>query len=131
MKQQQQDASSNPGPSRVPGPMLTEQDIYLFREGTHASLYRSMGCHLRTEGGARFAVWAPNAREISVIGDWNGWARGVDALQPRWDSSGIWEGDFPHVRRGQAYKYAITTRHGHVEDRADPFAFHNEIPPST
>jgi len=111
--------------------VLTEQDIYLFREGTHSTLHRHMGCHMRPEGGAHFAVWAPNAREISVIGDWNGWQRGVDTLRPRWDSSGIWEGDVPAVRRGQAYKYAITNRHGHVEDRADPFAFHNEIPPNT
>jgi 1,4-alpha-glucan branching enzyme len=110
---------------------LSEQDIYLFKEGTHAALYRRMGCQLRPEGGAHFAVWAPNAREISVIGDWNGWRRGVDLLRPRWDASGIWEADVPQVKRGQAYKYAITNRHGRVEDRADPFAFHNEVPPST
>src|SRR5512140_480175 len=112
-------------------PMLTEQDIYLFREGTHSTLFRSMGCHLRPEGGAAFAVWAPNAREISVIGDWNGWQRGVDVLKPRWDSSGIWEADVLNVQRGQTYKYAIRTTHGHVEDRADPFAFYNEVPPAT
>jgi 1,4-alpha-glucan branching enzyme len=113
--------------------MLSEQDIYLFKEGTHAALYRKLGCHLRPDarGGARFAVWAPNARAISVIGDWNGWKRGVDVLTPRWDQSGIWEGEVDGVRRGQTYKYAITNVHGHVEDRADPFAFHNEIPPHT
>ena len=113
--------------------MLTEQDIYLFREGTHAALYRQMGCHMLpgAGAGAHFAVWAPNAREISVVGDWNGWKRGADALKPRWDQSGIWEGTVAGVKRGQAYKYAITTAHGHVEDRADPFAFHNEVPPAT
>ena len=114
--------------------MLTEQDIYLFREGTHSKLHRSLGCHLLPEsegGGASFAVWAPNAREISVIGDWNGWKRGVHLMKPRWDSSGIWELHVPGVQRGQAYKYAIRTAHGHVEDRADPFAFHNEVPPAT
>src|SRR5688572_15458664 len=112
--------------------MLTEQDIYLFREGTHATLYRQLGCHmLPGAGGAHFAVWAPNARAISVAGDWNGWKRGVDELKPRWDHSGIWEGTVAKVKRGQAYKYAITTAHGHVEDRADPFAFHNEVPPAT
>ncbi len=63
---------------------LSEQDIYLFREGTHATLYQRMGCQLRPGGGAHFAVWAPNAREISVIGDWNHWTRGVDVLRPRW-----------------------------------------------
>ncbi|HET7728954.1 MAG TPA: 1,4-alpha-glucan branching protein GlgB [Usitatibacter sp.] len=111
--------------------MLTEHDIYLFREGTHSALYRGMGCQLRDGGGAHFSVWAPNAREISVIGDWNHWRRGVDVLKPRWDSSGVWEGEVAAVKRGQTYKYAITNRHGHVEDRADPFAFHNEVPPST
>ncbi|HET9652383.1 MAG TPA: 1,4-alpha-glucan branching protein GlgB, partial [Usitatibacter sp.] len=114
--------------------MLTEQDIYLFREGTHSKLYRSLGCHLLPEsegGGAQFAVWAPNARDVSIIGDWNGWKRGVDVLKPRWDSSGIWEAYVPQARRGQAYKFAIRTTHGHVEDRADPFAFFNEVPPAT
>jgi 1,4-alpha-glucan branching enzyme len=113
---------------------LSEQDIYLFKEGTHASLYRRMGCQLLPAaegGGAHFAVWAPNARAISVIGDWNGWKRGVDLLKPRWDQSGIWEAHVPAVKRGQTYKYAITTAQGHVEDRADPFAFHNEPPPAT
>ena len=110
--------------------MLTEQDIYLFREGTHASLHRSLGCHLDSDG-ARFAVWAPNARAISVMGDWNGWARGVDALKPRADHSGIWEGAVRGVKRGHTYKYALTNVHGEAEDRADPFAFHNEVPPHT
>jgi 1,4-alpha-glucan branching enzyme len=114
--------------------MLTEQDIYLFREGTHSKLYKSLGCQMLPEaegGGATFAVWAPNAREVSIIGDWNGWKRGVDVMEPRWDSSGIWELQVPNVKRGQAYKYAIRTTHGNVEDRADPFAFHNEVPPAT
>ena len=115
-----------------PMKMLTEQDIYLFREGTHAALYRQMGCHLLPDGaGAHFAVWAPNARAISVVGDWNGWRRGIDVLRPRWDHSGIWEGAIPTVKRGQGYKYAITTIHGHVEEHADPFAFHSEVPPAT
>jgi 1,4-alpha-glucan branching enzyme len=111
--------------------LLTEQDIYLFREGTHASLYRKLGCQLRREGGAHFAVWAPNARAVSVVGDWNGWRRDADVLQARWDSSGIWEADVAGVKRGQAYKFAITNAHGHVEERADPFAFHAEVAPKT
>ena len=113
---------------------LTEHDIYLFKEGTHAHLYRKLGCQMLPDsegGGATFAVWAPNAREITVIGDWNGWRRGVDVLKPRWDGSGIWEARVPNVKKGQAYKYSITNAHGHVEDRADPFAFHNETPPAT
>src|SRR5258706_8068456 len=111
---------------------ITEQDIYLFREGTHAGLYRSLGCHLHANpGGARFAVWAPNARAVSVVGDWNGWRAGVDVLKPRWDHSGIWEGDVAKVARGQTYKYAIDNAHGQQEERADPFAFHTEAPPAT
>jgi 1,4-alpha-glucan branching enzyme len=114
--------------------MLTEQDIYLFKEGTHASLHRRMGCQMlpaSERGGAHFSVWAPNAREVSVIGDWNHWTCGVDALKLRGDHSGIWEGNVPGVTRAQTYKYAITTCHGLVEHRADPFAFHNEVPPAT
>ena len=114
--------------------MLTEHDIYLFKEGTHCALHQRLGCHLRPAadgGGARFAVWAPNARAVSVIGDWNGWTRGRDELKSRWDQSGIWEADVPEVARGQAYKYAITTAEGAVEERADPFAFHSEPPPAT
>ena len=111
--------------------MLTEQDIYLFREGTHAKLYRELGCHLLAKGGARFAVWAPNARAISVIGEWNGWTAGTDALQPRWDQSGIWEGEARGAAPGHAYKFAITTVEGRREDRADPFAFHCEVAPAS
>jgi 1,4-alpha-glucan branching enzyme len=112
-------------------PLLTEQDIYLFREGTHATLYNGLGCHLAEGGGAHFAVWAPNARAVSVIGDWNGWKAGVDRMNPRWDSSGIWECDVPEVRQGMAYKYAITNVHGAHEERADPMAFAAEVAPNT
>ncbi|HXZ49960.1 MAG TPA: 1,4-alpha-glucan branching protein GlgB [Usitatibacter sp.] len=111
--------------------ILTEHDIYLFREGTHANLYRNLGCQLAAGGGAHFAVWAPNARAVSVIGDWNGWKAGADALHPRWDQSGIWEGDVAATRAGHAYKYAIATARGEREDRADPFAFHAEVPPAS
>jgi 1,4-alpha-glucan branching enzyme len=111
--------------------LLTEHDIYLFREGTHATLYRNLGCHLAPRGGGHFAVWAPNAQAISVIGDWNDWKAGVDVMKPRWDQSGIWEADVPKVKRGQVYKYAITNVHGTREDRADPFAFYGEIAPAS
>jgi 1,4-alpha-glucan branching enzyme len=111
--------------------MLTEHDIYLFKEGTHANLYRKLGCQLAAGGGARFAVWAPNARAVSVIGDWNGWRPEADPMRPRWDSSGIWEAEVPAVRAGQAYKYAIVNVHGSREDRADPFAFHGEVAPAS
>ena len=113
--------------------MLTEQDIYLFREGTHSQLHSRMGCRMLQSGvGAHFAVWAPNAAAVSVIGDWNGWQSGADALAARGDSSGIWEGEVSAVRRGQAYKYHITSRvHGFRVEKADPYGVLCEVPPAT
>ncbi|MDM0040489.1 1,4-alpha-glucan branching protein GlgB [Variovorax sp. J22G21] len=110
-----------------------EQDSWLFREGTHARMHDMLGCHLRPDGkGAAFAVWAPNARAVSVIGDWNGWNDSALPLEPRPDSSGIWEGVAPEARRGQAYKYRIFSQHnGYVVDKADPYAFYAEAPPAT
>ncbi|MGA7985325.1 MAG: hypothetical protein WCA01_09130, partial [Burkholderiales bacterium] len=65
--------------------MLTDHDVYLFREGTHGRLYEQLGCQLAPEGqGARFAVWAPSARAVSVVGDWNGWDPQAHPLAPRW-----------------------------------------------
>jgi 1,4-alpha-glucan branching enzyme len=113
--------------------MLSEHDIYLFREGTHATLYERLGCHFLSRDdadGAHFAVWAPNAAEVSVIGAWNGWKSGADALRPRWDQSGIWEADVDGVRNGEPYKYSIRTAAGEVTDRADPFAVYAEVPPA-
>ena len=113
--------------------MLTEHDIYLFREGTHSKLYEKLGCHLEPGGdGARFGVWAPNAREVSVIGEWNGWKPGADRLQARTDGSGIWEGRIAGVQRGQAYKYRIDSGvSNQVTEKADPYGFAAELPPAT
>ncbi len=112
--------------------MLTDHDVYLLREGTHSRLYDKLGCHLREGGrGATFAVWAPNAAAVSVIGDWNGWNGEADALKPRWDSSGIWEGAAELAERGQAYKYRITARDGSTHEKADPLGLYCEAPPAT
>ena len=113
--------------------MLTDQDIYLFREGTHAKLHSKLGCRLSAQGsGAHFAVWAPNAAQVSVIGEWNGWRAGEDVLVPRADESGIWEGRAGAARRGQAYKYRINSRAGgFVVDKADPYGVLFECPPAT
>jgi len=113
--------------------VLTDHDVYLFREGTHARLYESLGCQLNEDReGARFAVWAPNARSVSVIGDWNSWDPKADPLAQRRDESGIWEGSAPKAARGHAYKYRIVSHAGgHVGEKADPFAFHCEQPPAT
>jgi 1,4-alpha-glucan branching enzyme len=111
--------------------VLTEQDIYLFREGTHSRLYEKLGCHLHASEGGHFAVWAPNAREVSVIGEWNGWRAEADRLAPRWDSSGIWEGRATGVHRGHSYKFRIVSNiDGRTLDKADPFAFCTELPPA-
>ncbi len=118
--------------------MPSDHDVYLFREGTQANAHRMLGCHfLAQDAGAgascaRFAVWAPNASSISVIGDWNGWQPGRNPLAPRSDGSGIWEGIVAGVEHGQAYKYRITSRDGSlVMDKADPVGFYCELPPAT
>src|SRR6266581_2882097 len=114
--------------------LLGEQDLHLFNEGTHNRLYEKLGARLITvEGvrGAYFAVWAPNARQVSVIGDFSSWDRRSHALRPR-GQSGIWEGFVPEVAAGACYKYYIIS---HSDDyrveKADPFAFWSEIPPKT
>ena len=113
---------------------LTEQDIYLFREGSHGRLYAKLGAHLtQREGmaGVHFAVWAPNARDVSVMGQWNGWTPGVDKLFARYDSSGIWEGFVARVEHGFAYKYRIISQDGREHTKADPFGAYCETPPAT
>ncbi|MCW5631766.1 MAG: 1,4-alpha-glucan branching protein GlgB [Rubrivivax sp.] len=112
------------------GVCLGEQDIHLFREGTHGRLYRKLGC-IPGEGGARFVVWAPNAQAVSVVGEFNGWDRTSHPAAPRADSTGLWEVDVTGVGPGQAYKFAIRTREGHWIEKADPFARRAELPPAT
>ncbi len=109
---------------------IGEQDLYLFREGTHTRLYREMGCRLGPSG-ATFRVWAPNAERVSVIGAWNDWNPAADPLQPRPDGSGIWEARLEGVHRGDAYKFRIVAKDGQELDKADPFALFAEAPPST
>ncbi len=113
--------------------MLTELDIHLFREGTHSRLHEHLGCHLEAAGeGARFALWAPNAASVSVIGDWNHWHGEADRLHARPDGSGIWEGRAMSARAGQRYKYRIVARDGAaLPDKSDPFAFFCEQAPDT
>jgi 1,4-alpha-glucan branching enzyme len=114
--------------------LLTSHDLYLFNEGTHYRLYEKLGAHpLTVQGiaGTYFAVWAPAAEQVSVIGDFNGWRPGLHELRPR-ESSGIWEGFVPGVGTGACYKYHIVSRyHGYRVDKADPFAFRSEPPPRT
>jgi len=109
---------------------LGEQDVYLFREGTHANLQSILGCALEPAA-ATFRVWAPNAARIAVVGDWNQWDDRRDRLAPRSDETGIWEARVAGVARGDAYKYRIITRDGATFDKADPFALYAETPPAT
>lgn len=121
-------------PTTTNHPRQGERDVYLFREGTHARLYDLLGCHLDEQegGGARFAVWAPNAASVSVVGDWNGWSGDADPLASSPDGSGIWHGHAPDAAKGHAYKYRIRSHHGnYTVDKADPVAFCAEPPPAT
>ncbi|MDE2292236.1 MAG: 1,4-alpha-glucan branching enzyme, partial [Elusimicrobia bacterium] len=114
---------------------LSDQDLHYFNEGSHLSLYERLGSHpgVGPDGkpGVRFAVWAPDAQFVSVIGDFNGWDRGSHPLQPV-GASGIWAGFVPGAAKGSRYKYHVASRHAlYRADKADPFAFHAEEPPKT
>jgi 1,4-alpha-glucan branching enzyme len=113
---------------------LTDYDVYLFAEGNYRRSYEKLGAHPEErdgKAGTHFAVWAPNARRVSVIGDFNGWTPDRNPLRPV-RSSGIWEGFIPDVGPGALYKYAITSQYGAYRvDKADPYAFAAEIRPHT
>jgi 1,4-alpha-glucan branching enzyme len=128
-------ASRREAPETRTRESLTDYDAYLFKQGTHAGLYDKLGAHFAVEGaesGVRFAVWAPNAAQVSVIGDWNGWNPEALRLQPRGDSSGVWEAFAPGVPHGACYKYRIVSHSmGYQVQKSDPFAFCTEAPPKT
>jgi len=114
--------------------LLSDDDLYLFNEGSHYRLYDKLGSHLMKVGevaGCYFAVWAPNAQSVAVSGDWNGWNKEADPLHPK-GRSGIWEGFIPGVGKGAIYKYHIVAQGGSYQvDKADPYAVHQETPPKT
>ncbi|MBI4541060.1 MAG: 1,4-alpha-glucan branching protein GlgB [Gemmatimonadetes bacterium] len=117
--------------------LLTDDDLYLFNEGSHFRLYEKLGAHLlppeRADGaaGVYFAVWAPNAAAVSVVGDFNDWGPGRHSLRPR-ATSGIWEGFVPGVTAGTRYKYHVRSRFGRSRvAKADPFGFLHQTPPGT
>ena len=112
---------------------LTDLDLYLHAEGTHSRAYLKMGAHpLTIDGvaGVNFAVWAPNARRVSVVGDFNRWDGRLHPMQNR-GASGIWEIFVPGVKQGDLYKYEILGAHGHILLKADPYAFASELRPKT
>ena len=109
----------------LPHSLFTDHDIYLFREGKHYKLYDKFGSHnaeVNGEKGVYFAVWAPFAKKVSVIGDFNNWNPETHHLFPRWDSSGIWEGFIPHLKWGDIYKYGIRSNKDILLEKGDPFA---------
>ena len=113
---------------------FTEFDVSLFRSGKHFKLYEKFGSHvLEHKGviGTYFAVWAPNAQYISVVGNFNGWNRGSHHLYVRWDGSGIWEGFIANVGIGETYKYYIKSSTGEDLEKSDPFALRWEVAPHT
>jgi 1,4-alpha-glucan branching enzyme len=114
--------------------LLTDFDIHLFKSGKHYKLHDKLGSRIVNHNGQEgtyFAVWAPNARHVSVMGNFNGWTGGKHDLHPRWDQSGIWEGFFPDIKHGEAYKYVVHSNTGEILEKADPFAVYSELPPKT
>lgn len=122
------------GPTPPSPSMLSDVDLHLFNEGTHLQLYRCLGAHPQTIDGVEgvvFGVWAPDAEEVSVVGDFNQWQPGVDRLRPR-GSSGIWEGFVTAARPGSRYKYQVNSRYnGYRAQKADPLGFYSEVPPQS
>jgi 1,4-alpha-glucan branching enzyme len=113
--------------------LFSDMDIYLFRSGKHYRLYEKMGSHLITVDGVDgcyFAVYAPMAEKLCVVGDFNHWRGDEHMLLPRWDGSGIWEGFIPGVKKGDVYKYKIFPYNfGRIRMKADPYAIKTEKPP--
>jgi 1,4-alpha-glucan branching enzyme len=114
--------------------LLSQDDLYLFNEGTHLHLYEKLGAHPMTvdgEDGTYFAVWAPDAKQVFVMGEFNGCDKKSHPLRPR-DQSGIWEGFLQGIGKGALYKYHVASKYKRYRvDKADPFAFHTEVPPRT
>jgi len=120
----------------IHGPTLfTDNDIYLFKEGTHLKLYDKLGSHKMSYKGSEgvyFALWAPNAKSVSVIGNFNNWNNKKHVLKPRWDSSGIFEGFIKDIKFGEVYKYHIVSNYNNqTSEKSDPYSFFNEHSPKT
>lgn len=105
--------------------LFTDHDVYLFKEGRHYKLYGKFGAHSVEKDGVKgvyFSVWAPNAKKVSVIGNFNNWNHKDHILFPRWDGSGIWEGFITGLTWGTLYKYAVETARGEILEKSDPYA---------
>ncbi len=130
--QDEKTAAAPTGDSQVT--RLSDDDVYLFNEGSHLRMYDKLGAHLmESEGeqGVYFAVWAPNADDVAVVGDFNGWDEGAHPLYEK-GGSGIWERFVPGVEKADSYKFHVASKHeGYSADKADPYAIHAETPPKT
>jgi 1,4-alpha-glucan branching enzyme len=114
--------------------LFTQFDTDLFKAGKHYRLYEKLGAHVVEHNGGHgvyFAVWAPNATQVSLTGNFNGWNRQSHTMQLRWDGSGIWELFVEGLGRGDYYKYYIVSQNGHTAEKADPYGVHCETPPAT
>ena len=112
--------------------MLTDYDLHLLGEGKHWKSYEKLGaqlCTLDGEQGVHFAIWAPNAQTVSVVGDFNNWA-GHNHTMCKLIASGIWHLFVPGIKSGNAYKFRVQTTEGTI-DRADPYGYSAEVPPQT
>jgi 1,4-alpha-glucan branching enzyme len=114
-------------------PMLGELDLYLFGEGRHEQIYEKLGAHVITHEGVKgvsFAVWAPNAERVSIVGDFNSWDGSLHPMRPL-GNSGVWEIFIPKLKAGAIYKYEIKPPGWPSFMKADPYASYAEIPPNT
>src|SRR5690625_5093555 len=119
---------------RLPGTQLSELVIHLLAEGEHYRLYDKLGAHPLPDqtDAVHFAVWAPNAAEVTVSGDFNDWHSAANHLQQFHPGSGVWEGSVTGADIGQRYKYRIVSQYaGYTVEKADPFVFHAELEPRT
>jgi 1,4-alpha-glucan branching enzyme len=123
-------STPDPAQSSFPGHRLGDHDLHLFNEGTHTRLYDKLGAHILPEGGVHYAVWAPNAKFVSVVGDFNAWSKDRHPLQMR-GSSGIWEGVIREANEGSLYKFNIVSRlNNYTVEKVDPFGFKHAAAPN-
>ena len=114
-------------------PTLGDIDLHLVGEGSHRRLYEKLGAHPRVErgvGGVAFAVWAPNARSVRVVGEFNSWDGRLNPMRSL-GSSGIWELFVPDIGTGTYYKFEVVSAQGELVLKSDPYAFQTEVPPGT
>jgi len=130
--QQHSDVPGDKQPVAQDAPSIfSDFDLYLFGQGKHFQIYEKMGAHPRTVNGVsgvHFAVWAPNALTVSVIGDFNNWARHANPMHQRHQDLGVWECFIPGIKVGTMYKYAIYSRYNnYAVEKADPYGFAAEL----